>query len=81
MTFARPGTTTAPGNYIFQAIEGQTEGGQRSTSGAWVPVVDGATVWQWGRGDVKTQYPKSAIGSYPAECSYGINLSVQAYIR
>ena len=81
VTFAKPGTATAPNNYIFQAIEGQTEGGQRSTSGAWVPVVDGVTVWQWGRGDVKTQYPKGPIHPYPEECSYGINLSVQAYIR
>ena len=81
VTFAKPGTTTAPSSYIFQAIEPQTEGGQRATVGAWVPVVDGVTVWQWGRGDVKTQYPKGAIAPYPAECSYGINLSVQAYIR
>lgn len=81
VTFAKPGSTSTTGNYIFQAIEAQTEGGQRSTAGAWVPVVDGVTVWQWGRGDVKTQYPKGAIGPYPTECSYGINLSVQAYIR
>ena len=81
VTFAKLGSTSATGNYIFQAAEGQTEGGQRSTAGAWVPVVDGVTVWQWARGDVKTQYPKGAIGPYPAECSYGINLSVQAYIR
>ena len=81
VTFAKPGSTSATGNYIFQAAEGQTEGGQRSTAGTWVPVVDGVTLWQWARGDVKTQYPKGAIGPYPAECSYGINLSVQAYIR
>jgi len=54
VTFAKPGSGTAPGNYIFQAAEGQTEGGQRSTAGAWVPVVNGVTAWQWGRGDVKT---------------------------
>ena len=35
----------------------------------------------WGRGDTQTQYPKAAIGAYPAECSYGINLSIQAYIH
>ena len=81
VTFAKPGSTSTTGNYIFQAIEGQTEGGQRSTAAAWVPIVHGVTVWQWGRGDVKTQYPKGAIGPYPTECSYGINLSVQAYIR
>jgi hypothetical protein len=81
VTFAKPASSSATGNYIFQAIEGETEGGQRSTAGAWVPVVDGVIDWQWGRGDVQTQYPKGAIGSYPAECSYGISLSVQAYIR
>jgi hypothetical protein len=81
VAFARPGSATVTGNYIFQAIEAETEGGQRSTAGAWVPVVDGVTEWQWGRGDTQTQYPKGVVGAYPAECSYGINLSIQAYIR
>jgi hypothetical protein len=80
ITFAKPGSTINPGNYIFQTLEAAIGSGQRSTAFAVVPITGGQTWWMWRRGDV-SEYPANAIQPYPAECGYAVNLSVQGYIR
>lgn len=67
-----PGSDLDGGNYIGQTIETQPGGGQRSTMSTWVPLVDGVFEAQWRR---------STVDQWPASCAYGINLSLQAWIR
>jgi hypothetical protein len=84
LTFRAPGSSSNAGAYIMQTISADTAGtynGSRSMGGAWVPVVNGKIEWQWGRGDLATEYPSRTIGNYPAECAYGVNLNVEAYVR
>lgn len=67
------GDTLDAGEYNAQAIEAHVGGGQRSTMFTIVPVRDGKFEWQW-RGNMPDY-------TWPNYCSYGINLSIQAYGR
>jgi hypothetical protein len=67
-----PGDDLLAGNYIGQTIETAVGGGQRSNMSSWVPLVGGKFEFQWNR---------NTYGPWPSECSYGINLSLQAYGR
>lgn len=65
------GDTMHEANSICQAVEAHIGGGQRSGCATWIPVVDGKfQVYQ------KTNTP----GTWPTNCSYGVNLVVQAYV-
>lgn len=66
------GDALNPGNYIGQTTEPHVGGGQRSNMAAWVPLRDGKFEYYWTR---------STQGQWPANSSYGINLSLQAYVR
>lgn len=61
-----------PGNYIGQVEETSVTGGQRSTMSTLVPLREGKFEYYWTR---------STQGNWPNHCSYGINLSLQGYIR
>lgn len=81
ITFARPGSTIDPGNYIFQSLDPPFIGsGVRQTAFTIVPVANGQTWWMWRRGS-PAQYPAGGIGQYPSECAYAVNLNVQGYVR
>lgn len=67
-----PGSTLAAGNYVGQTVESHVGGGQRSNMSAWVPLVNGIFEFQWNR---------NTFGQWPQECSYGINLSLQAWTK
>jgi hypothetical protein len=67
-----PGDKLDYGNYIGQVIDVWAAGGQRSTFATWVPVIEGKFEYQWNR---------NTWGQWPKECAYGINLSLQAYMR
>lgn len=72
--FRAPGSSFDPNgqNYIGQCIEANTTGGQRSTFATWVPVIDGKFEFRWDR-------PTTA--NYPIYSAYGVNLSLQAYVK
>lgn len=72
VSFRAPNSAMTPNYYLAQAIEAHIGGGQRSTMSTWVPLVSGAFQWQWNR---NTQ------GAWPAECAYGVNLSLQAWVH
>lgn len=59
--------------YIMQTIEADTTGGQRSNAGAWV-ALDANRKFQM-------KWKRSTSGQWPTSCSYGVNLSVTAYLR
>lgn len=67
-----PGSNLDAGNYIGQTIEAKPENGMRSNMSSWVPLVDGAFELMWSR---------STYGQWPADCAYGVNLSLQAWTR
>lgn len=67
-----PGSVFSAGNYIGQTIETQVASGQRSNMSTWVPLVNGSFQFQWNR---------STMGDWPDQCSYGINLSLQAWVK
>lgn len=67
-----PGSTLAAGNYIGQVVEAHVGGGQRSGMASWVPLSNGVFEFQWNR---------NTFGLWPAECAYGINLSLQAWTK
>lgn len=66
------GDTMSEDFYIGQVIEASSGNGQRSTMATWVPVKNGQFEYFWKR---------STHGQWPSECAYGINLTLQAYIR
>lgn len=72
VAFRAPGDSLDPGNYIGQTIEPWVGGGSRSTMSTWAPVKNGLVEFQWNR---------STSGLWPLNCSYGINLSAQAYVE
>lgn len=67
-----PGDQLNAGNYIGQTIEASVGNGMRSNMSSWVPVKNGHFEFWWYR---------STYGQWPSECAYGINLSLQQYIR
>ena len=71
--FRKTGDTSFPYSYIMQAIEVDTKGGQRSTAGTWIVLDDDLTFeYKWN---------VNQLGTYPNYSSYGINLSITAYLR
>lgn len=77
--FRQPGDTTPCTKYIGQTVyqtnvvSGQTiGGGQRSNMATWVPLADGK---------FEFCYLLSTQGAWPANASYAINLSLQAWAR
>jgi hypothetical protein len=72
VTLRAPGSTLVGGAYLGQTVEAHIGGGQRSTMGTWVPVENGIFEIHWGR---------STFGQYPSECTYGVNLSLQAWVK
>ena len=72
IAFRAPGDILSAGNYIGQTLEAITGSGQRSNMSTWTPVVNGEIEFQWNA---------NTTGQYPDECSYGINLSAQSYVR
>lgn len=73
IAFRAPGDNLDAANYIGQTVEASTGNGQRSNMTTIAPVVDGEIEWQW-----RATMPQS---TWPSHCSYGINLSLQAYGR
>lgn len=72
ITFARPSDPDAiPTDYIGQTCI-QGDGGQRSNMACWVPLENGS---------FKFFYHVTSEGSYPDHPCYGVNLSVQAWVR
>lgn len=69
-----PGSNLDSGNYSGQVIEAHVGGGQRSTFSSWVPVKSGRFEWSWNTSQWTGE-------NWPAECSYGLNMSLQAYLR
>lgn len=59
--------------YIMQTVEASVGNGQRSNAGAWVSL-DANRCFQM-------QWTKSTFGTWPTNSSYGINLSLTAYLR
>jgi len=72
VTFRAPGNDLQALHYAAQAIEPFISGGQRSTMSQWVPVINGKFEYQWNR---------NTFEAWPMGCSYGINLSLQAFVR
>lgn len=58
--------------YSGQVVEAHVGGGQRSGVSTWVPLSGACFEWQWNR---------STSGTWPTNSAYGINLSMQAYVR
>lgn len=59
--------------YIMQTIETASGGGQRSNAGTWVSL-DENLCFQY-------KWNTQSIGVYPTYSSYGINLTLTAYLR
>lgn len=73
IVFRQPGDASCPTTaYIGQTIEAAVGGGQRSTMGTWVPLSGGC---------LEFSYSVNTPGDWPANSSYGINLSLQAWAR
>lgn len=72
VAFRAPGSAMTADYYSGQVIEPWVGGGQRTPFSTWVPLVGGKFEFQWNR---------NTTGQWPAECSYGVNLSVQAWVR
>lgn len=68
VNFRAPGDTISGANYHGQVIEAHPGGGQRSPYATWVPVVDGEFEIFW-----------DGVGS--PGCYYGLNMTMQAYVR
>lgn len=58
--------------YSGQTVEAHVGGGQRSGVATWVPLDRGCFEWVWNR---------STQGQWPNNSAYGVNLSLQAYVR
>lgn len=73
IAFRAPGNDLHPGSYLGQTIEAVITSGQRSNMQTWVPVKDGAIELNW--------HGAGLPATWPSYCAYGINLSLQAYVR
>lgn len=62
----------ADAGYIGQATETSPGGGVRSNLATWAPVREGKFQFKYG---------KSTKGDWPANSSYGLNLTIQAWAR
>lgn len=72
IVFRAPGDTTSCARVMGQTTEAHVGGGQRSMMATWVPLYGGAFEWCF-----RTSTP----GSWPTHSSYGVNLSLQAWVR
>lgn len=72
VSFRLPSETYEYG-YIMQTIEASILNGQRSNASTWVSLDDNRCF--------QYKWSKSTSGTYPTNSSYGINLSVTAYVR
>lgn len=71
--FRKPSETYEYG-YIMQTVETAVGSGQRSNASVWVSLDENRCFqYKW-----NTQYP---VNSYPSYSSYGLNLTLTAYIR
>lgn len=69
----RPGAEAVScANYQGQTVEAHVGGGQRSNMSTWVPVANG---------ELEFCYRRSTQGQWPTSSAYGVNLSVQAWVR
>jgi hypothetical protein len=72
VVFRPYGSQISPGNYTEQMIVPPLDGGgARQNTSTWVPLKDGKFEFYWTR---------STQGQWPEHCSYGLNLTVQAYL-
>lgn len=60
------------GSYLGQVVEAHIGGGQRSGFSSWVPIEHGIFQMKWAR---------NTYSQWPHSCAYGINLTLQAYVR
>jgi len=60
-------------NYNWQTVEASTQNGQRSPMAVWVPLSE--------TGKFQFKWRRSTAGQYPEHSSYGVNLSLNAYLR
>lgn len=71
--FRKTNDTSFPYTYIMQTIETDIGAGQRSNAGTWVALDENLTFqYKWN---------VNQLGTYPQYSSYGINLSMTAYLR
>lgn len=71
--FFRANDATTDYNYNWQTVEASVGNGQRSTMAVWIPLnTDREFDFKWHR---------STIGQYPDNSAYGVNLSLNAYLR
>jgi hypothetical protein len=71
-SFKSPSSTMHHANYMGQSIESHIGGGQRSNIATWCPLENG---------EFDFSYNWIGDGLWSANCSYGINLSLQAWTR
>lgn len=64
----------AVGDYIGQTVNNVISGGERSNHSTWVPLIDGKFQWAW-------HYSTPYQNQYPSYASYGLNFSLQRYVR
>lgn len=69
-----PGSVLSSADYLGQAVAVGAGDGIRSGFASWVPLVNGQFEMQWNRVDGTT-------AQWPVGAAYGINLSLQAYVR
>jgi hypothetical protein len=70
VAFRAPGSTWSAANYLGQTLS--FYGGQRAPMSTWVPLVQGKFEFHW-----ESVRP----GAPPSRCTYGVNLSLQAWTR
>lgn len=72
-TFKRPGDTTATcDKYFGQTTEAHVGGGQRSNLATWIPLENASFDWC---------YTTTTSGNWPANSSYGVNMTLQMWGR
>lgn len=72
VTMAAHGDPLDVSKYIGQTVEAQVGGGQRSNMATWVPL---------NAGKFDFSFQANTTGVWPANCGYGINLTLQAWGR
>lgn len=83
IAFRAPGKTNVTcGHYVGQAItvNPPSNNGARSPLSVWVPISNGRFEYCWQRGTVGTSFPTGTLAAWPLTSSYGVNLSVQAFL-
>lgn len=81
VTFDVEGSPVDPGNFILESIDIFPQSGQREGVFVRVPILNGQTRFMWRRGTTSGSYPDGTIGVWPDDCAYGVNLSIEGYIR